>query len=440
MYRGKDRQTRNLFSEFLPFDGKLDPNNRWLKIKALIPWESLESRYQSYFSLRGRPALDGRLVTGILLLKHITGASDEAIVELVNENPYMQLFCWLERFSTEPLLDSSSLSKIRKRLGSKYFAELERDTYQLLIERKIIKAKGMLIDATVFPEHIRYPTDTGLLNEARQWLVTQIKRVGSSLGVKVRTYCRKAQKEYLAFNKKKTKSRKLIRRARKSLLQHLRRNINQFQSLLKEARQQGIKIKQKVCERFEVVHRVFNQQYQMYSQKVNRIEERIVSLQRPWTRPIVRGKAGPKEVEFGPKASISHVDGFVFLDHISADNFSEAQRVPAQLEQYESLFGHKPPSVTADKIYGNRENRKLLKQHEIRDAFEPLGRKARKQNPATRWRKQKQRERNRIEGDIGHAKNHFGLDRIKYYIENGPEIWVRLGLLGMNLQTAAKRT
>lgn len=440
MYRGKDRRTRNLFSEFLPFDGKLDPNNRWLKIKALIPWESLEARYQGYFSARGRPALDGRLVIGILLLKHMTGASDEAIVELVNENPYMQLFCWLEQFSTEPLLDSSSLSKIRKRLGSEYFAELERETYQVLIERKIIKAKGMLIDATVFPEHIRYPTDTGLLNEARQWVVKQIKSLGNSLGAKVRTYCRKAQKEYLSFSKKKTKSWKQIRRTRKSLLQYLGRNIKQFQSLLAEAERREIKLKKKVRERFEVVRRLFHQQYQMYRQKVNRIEERIVSLHRPWTRPIVRGKAGPKEVEFGPKASISHVDGFVFLDRISSDNFSEAQCVPDQLEQYESLFGHKPPSVTADKIYGNRENRKLLKQNEIRDAFEPLGRKARKQNPATRWRKEKQRERNRIEGNIGHAKSHLGLDRIKYYIENGPEIWVRLGLLSMNLQTAAKRT
>lgn len=439
MYKGKDRQSGQLFSDFLPFDGQLDPDNRWLKIKALIPWSKLETRFIRYFSDRGRPAKDCQLVIGLLLLKHMTGFSDEDIVALVNENPYMQAFCGLERFSSKPLLDSSSLSRHRKRLGAKYFAELEQETYQVLIERKVIKAKGLLLDATVFPEHLRYPTDTGLLNEARQWVVKQIKTLGSSLGTRVRTYCRQAQKEYLNFSKKKNRSKKLIQRTRKSLLQYLRRNISQMESLLDKARQKGIKVEQKVVARLDVVRKVFNQQYQMYRDKVHRIEERIVSLHRPWTRPIVRGKTGPKEVEFGPKASLSHVDGFVFLDQISSDNFSEAQRVPVQLEQYESLFGHKPPSVTADKIYGNRENRKLLKQDEIRDAFEPLGRKARKQNPATRWRKQKQRQRNRIEGNIGHAKNHLGLDKIKYYIENGPEIWVRLGLLSMNLQTAVKR-
>lgn len=439
MYRGKDRQNKSLFSSLFPFGGSLDPENRWLRIKKLIPWEKLESRYESYFSKLGRRALDGRLVIGVLLLKHMTGLSDEDIVALVNENPYMQAFCGLEDFATKPLLDSSSLSKNRKRLGSEYFAELEQETYKVLIDQKIIKAKGMLLDATVFPEHLRYPTDTGLLNESRQWVVKQIKSLGSSLGLKVRTYCRKAQKEYLAFSKKKNKSRKLIQRTRKSLLQYLRRNVKQMQSLLEDARQHRIKIEQKVSERFEVVRKILDQQYQMHRQKVNRIQERIVSLHRPWTRPIVRGKTGPNAVEFGPKASLSYVDGFVFMNHLSSENFPEAARVKSQIKQYENLFGKKPSYVVADKIYGNRENRKTLKQNKIRDAFEPLGRKARNQNPSTRWRKQKQRERNRIEGSFGHAKNHFGLDRIKYYIQNGPEIWVRLGLMGMNLETAAKR-
>jgi len=308
-----------------------------------------------------------------------------------------------------------------------------------LIERKIIKGKGMLLDATVFPEYIRYPTDTGLLNEAREWTVTQIKRLGKELGAKVRTYYRKARKEYLNFSKKKTKSRKLIQKTTKSLVQYLRRNVRQLQCLVDEAERKGMTIAKKVRDRFDVVRTVLDQQYEMYHLKTHRIDGRIVSLHRPWTRPIVRGKSGDKKVEFGPKASLSYVDGFVFLDHMSSNNFMESARVDAQIEDYEHLFGHKPPSVTADKIYGNHENRKLLAKHEIRNAFEPLGRKARRQNPADRWRKQKQRERNRIEGSFGHGKNHFNLDTIKYYIKDGPEIWIRLGLLCMNLQTALKR-
>jgi len=439
MYRGKDRKTLPLFPELFPFGGQLDPDNRWLKIEPLIPWEEIESKYSKYFSDIGRPASDCRLVIGILLLKHMTGLSDEGIIVLVKENPYMQVFCGFDQFDTQSPLDSSTLSKARKRLGKKYFAELERETQQVLVERKIIKGKGMLLDATVFPEYIRYPTDTGLLNEAREWTVKQIKRFGSALGKKVRTYCRKAQKEYLKFSKKKSRSRKLIQKTRKSLLQYLRRNVKQMQSLVEEAVQKGVKIEKKVLDRFAVIRTVLEQQFEMYRRNTSRIDNRIVSLHRPWTRPIVRGKSGDKKVEFGPKATLSYVDGFVLLDHISSDNFAESTRVDAQIEQYENLFGHKPPYVTGDKTYGNRENRKLLEDNGIRDAFVPLGRKARKQHTSDRWRKQKQRERNRIEGCFGHAKNHFNLDKIKYYIEDGSEIWVRMGLMSMNLQTAMKK-
>jgi len=64
-----------------------------VKKKDLIPWSKLENRFQSYFSDIGRPAKDFHLVIGLLLLKHMTGFSDETIVALVNENPYMQAFC-----------------------------------------------------------------------------------------------------------------------------------------------------------------------------------------------------------------------------------------------------------------------------------------------------------------------------------------------------------
>jgi len=90
-------------------------------------------------------------------------------------------------------------------------------------------------------------------------------------------------------------------------------------------------------------------------------------------------------------------------------------------------------------IYGNRDNRKYLKERGIRDAFVPLGRTALKEATDVRWRKKMQRKRNEIEGGIGHSKEHAMIHRIRYRIEAGSEIWLRFGLLGMNLATAGKR-
>ena len=45
MYKAKDRKTPYLFEELFPFGGKLDENNRWLRISKLIPWDELEGRW-----------------------------------------------------------------------------------------------------------------------------------------------------------------------------------------------------------------------------------------------------------------------------------------------------------------------------------------------------------------------------------------------------------
>jgi hypothetical protein len=81
MYRSKDRKTISFFPDLFPFGGRLNERNPWLRIAELIPWEEMEEEYAKHFSDLGRPASDCQLVIGLLLLKHMTGLSDEAVVE-----------------------------------------------------------------------------------------------------------------------------------------------------------------------------------------------------------------------------------------------------------------------------------------------------------------------------------------------------------------------
>jgi len=134
-----------------------------------------------------------------------------------------------------------------------------------------------------------------------------------------------------------------------------------------------------------------------------------------------------------------HVDGFLFLDHFEHRAFAEEKLLRTHLQAYQERFGKMPPSVTADSKYGTRANRRKLSKAKVRAAFRPLGRRAKKSQENERWFRKKQKERNRIEGSFGHGKEHFGLDRVKYAGKDGSEIWVRCGLLAMNLMTAMKR-
>ncbi len=438
MYRGKDREEIYLFKELQPFGGQLEEGNRWLKIKALIPWGELERTYAGYFSHRGRPGLDGRLVIGLFLLKHMSAKSDREVIWELQENVYWQSFCSLQGFVTSKQLNSSSLTKIRKRLGVKFAKELEEKTYRALIDKKIIKAKGVLVDATVVPEKIKYPNDIGLLNDVRKWLVEKIDGIKSTTKEKVRTYKRVAKKLYLKFAKKKKKTKKEIERTKRQMLQFVRRNLRQ----LKERVGQLDSFDQiSVEELIKVAQEIYEQQKHMYKNKVRSVEKRIVSWWRDYVRPIKRGKGGRKNVEFGPKVCLSHVDGFSFLDEFNHDNYSEAkvEILEKQIDNYETKFKKKPPSVTGDLAYGTRANRKLLKEKEIRSAFKSLGRKTKETKKQEQYIKRKHRERNRIEGDIGNIKEHYGWNAIKYHYREGSEQWVRFCLLAKNLRLAAVR-
>ena len=77
--------------------------------------------------------------------------------------------------------------------------------------------------------------------------------------------------------------------------------------------------------RLWVIQHVYRQQQYMYSNKVQQVSDRIVSIDQPHVRPIIRGKSG-SDVEFGAKISISVTqEGYIYYDKISWDSYNESK-------------------------------------------------------------------------------------------------------------------
>ncbi len=76
----------------MPFGGKLNPKNRWVKLSEIIPWDDFAQIYYRQMSSRtGRPCKDARLVIGAMLIKHKLNLSDEETVQQIQENPYLRV-------------------------------------------------------------------------------------------------------------------------------------------------------------------------------------------------------------------------------------------------------------------------------------------------------------------------------------------------------------
>jgi IS5 family transposase len=430
-----------MFEELFPYGGGLDEENRWFRIYQMVPWDEFESLYAKTFSHRGRPGKESRLIIGAFIVKHVLSLSDEETMRQIAENAYMQYLCGYEHFQKKPTFDSSTLTHARKRLARSKFKEFEDVLKTRMQELGVLKARGMHVDASVIPVDIAYPSDVTLLEKGRRYLVRFVKDSGRKLGKKIRTYSRTAKKKFVSFSKKRHKTRQTIRKAVKAGLQFVRRNLAQARGIMIDLRKAHFSIGRRIRAKIETIGRLYEQQREMYRKKTHSVANRIVSLARPHIRPIVRGKAG-KDVEFGPKVSLAYVDGYCFCDAISHEAYNETTHLAQQVRAFKNRFGKAPDFVCGDQIYGSRENRKYLEKRKIRHAFKPLGRPSAEMETGSEkhWRRKKLVQRGALmEGIIGHAKEHFGLDRIRAMLPETEKLWIRFGLMAMNIQTAANR-
>ena len=83
----------------MPMGMSLDPENRWVKKAALIPWEEIEIRYAALFKNRkGNVAKPLRLALGALLIQTQYQYPDTEVPLQIQETPCLQYFCGMPKY------------------------------------------------------------------------------------------------------------------------------------------------------------------------------------------------------------------------------------------------------------------------------------------------------------------------------------------------------
>lgn len=471
MYRNNTLTPR--FPEFgAPFCDALNPNNRWIQLANIVPWDLVEQEYikNSTGSTNGRPAILARMAFAALVIKEHLDISDRETVLQIQENPYLQYFAGLEDFIKVEPFDPSMMAAFRKRLPVESINKIneaialsaskskdktddnpddsgpeeplkhpkKEPSQAQKTEASEPKNQGkLLMDATCTPADIRYPTDLNLLNTARrktEQIIDRLHQERPKGTPKPRTYRKIARKAYLKVVKKKSPSTQLIRKAIRKQLGFVRRNLKHIEML---AQTVSFKVlKKSLYDDLLVIGELYRQQKIMYDTKQKRIDNRIVSIWFPHVRPIKRGK-DRDDTEFGAKIHVSLVNGFSFVEQISWENFNEGTDLIATVENYCRRFGFYPESVHADKIYRTKENRAFCKERGIRLSGPALGRPPKDKTIYNEQKKQiyqDQIDRIPIEGKFGQGKRRFGLGTIMAKLPSTSMTVIAMNFLVMNLE------
>ena len=437
----KDNSQLRIEDFVFPY-GTLDPNNDWVKLAEIVPWDTIEKRYAAQFVNNGHPAHPARMAFGALLIKQRLKCSDEWVVKHISENPYLQYFVGMKEYGSTCPFGASTMVAFRKRFRPDDIAEIMEAT----VPKPADKAaedddddgqdppnNGTLtLDATCCPADIAYPQDIELLNGAREQLESLIDQVCEEQGVrKPRTYRKKARKDYLNLVKRKKRGAKIIRKAIRKQLQYIRRDIGYIVRYV----QDGVRLTQKQKDRMNLITTVYEQQRIMWETNSHSIPGRIVSLSQPWVRPIVRGKTHA-DTEFGAKLHISLVDGFIRMERLSFEPYNESVDFYRAVGRYLERYGCYPARILADKLYRNRQTLAYCKEHGIRLTGPALGRPPKDQTRTREARAQEYQDvcdRNEVEGVFGTGKTAYGLGRIAAHLEATTFCTIGVALILMNL-------
>ena len=190
----KPRERRETGEQDL-FRSRLDQivnmSHELVRLAQAIDWPHLEERFgEVYSDGPGMPPLPTRLMAGLAILRHTFDLSDEERCARWVENPYFQYLCGQylcgeEFFRHEPPFDRSSMTRWRQCImGEERIEALLQESLSIAVKTGAMKpqdTRRVIVDTTVQPKNVTFPTDAKLVHRARERLVKLAKKVGLDL-------------------------------------------------------------------------------------------------------------------------------------------------------------------------------------------------------------------------------------------------------------------
>jgi IS5 family transposase len=415
------------------------------KIYLAIPFEelakTLPSPAHSKSGLGRKPWFDVKGGIALQFLKHYLQLSDELLMERINTDWSMQLFCGILLRPDEKIRDTNLPGWWRTYVGKHLNIEAMQKEFAACWKPYMQQTGVGMQDATCYESRISFPTDVKLIWNCCHETYLLIQRSRKLLKLRKSRMNYQRQKLFFqSYQKTRKKTRRAEKKLRKKLLKFLLNLIEHLNSL--QQKHQTLSPKQQ--SRMRSVIKVYEQQHgKLYGQVQQsdsfRIINRIVSLSKPYIRPIVRGKE-TKTVEFGAKVNMLQVDGINFIEHLSYDAFNEGTRLQSGIYLQRKLFG-KCTHQSADQIYATNANRKYCNQNNIATNFIPKGKqKLQHIEQAAVLRKTLNIARGTIlEGSFGNEKNHYLLQKIPARNQTTETCWIFFGIFTSNAVRMADR-
>jgi transposase, IS5 family len=318
------------------------------------------------------------------------------------------------------VFDRSSLTRWRNRMGEERLQALLQESLSVATRTKAIKPSELsqvIVDTTVQPKNVMFPTDARLLNRAREKLVRLAKHHGVVLRQSYQRVGKFAliQHQRYAHAKQFKRANRMLKKLR-TLLGRVIRDIGR-----KIEGDSGLEAA--FAQLLMLARRVREQQQRQRGPKV-------YSLHAPEVECIGKGKAH-RPYEFGVKVSVAttigRAKGGQFVTHVKSmpGNPYDGHTLATVIPEMEALVGNTLDRILADKGYRGHN---APPDHKFRVFISGQKR------GVTPKIKRQLRRRSAVEPVIGHLKAEHRMGRNYLWFRRGDAANPILAAVGYNFR------
>ena len=386
-----------------------------------------------YFTPEGKVAL--------MFLMMRTQQSAPRLMEQLNGNIHYQIFCGIRIDPERPLTNYKLIDGIAVELASKLKIQRQQDVLAEAWKPYMKDLDMMYTDATCYESEMRYPTDQKLLWECVEKSYRIMCETCGRMGVRrPRTKFLDVEKANLSYRKQRKHSNAQAKKMTRRLLNLLGKVLKEIRRMEREHDgRELLTIRER--QTVDIVTKVYRQQRNHFDSGNRResIPDRIVSVSKPYVRPIVRGKE-VKNVEFGAKCNNIMVDGISFIEKLSFNAFNEGTRLRHCVKMHRRLFGVDVKRIGGDACYAGTDSRNFCKENGIQTSFVKRGRPSQGKKEQDYVRQELARVRaTAMEGSFGTQKEHYAMRRIKARKRETEILYIFFGIHTANVVHLAER-
>lgn len=417
-------------------DQILNMQHQLVKLAGTVNWKHLETVCGAVYSdapkshggtsknKGGQPPLPTRLMAGLQILKFTFDLSDEELCDRWVENPYFQFFCGEEFFLHELSFDRSSMTRWRQRMGEAKVQSLLQESLSVAVVSKAMQPSDLsevIVDTTVQPKAVMFPTDAKLMNRAREKLV----KLAKQNGIVLRQSYTKVGKLALIMQQRYAHAKQFKRAGKclRKLKTYLGRTIRDIDRQIAD--------KPELQEAFKSLLYLANRVMTQKKRQDKKTEGRkVYSLHAPEVECIGKGKAH-MPYEFGVKVSLATTlhrsKGGQFAIHAMAlpGNPYDGHTLKDVIPDMQALIGNEIKKILADAGY---KGHNAPGTHRFRVYTQGQKRGV---SPAI---KKQMKRRAAIEPVIGHVKNEHRMGRNHLAHTLGDRINAILAAAGYNFR------